>query len=217
MSLDVSLIRVGRAPWGIMSMSRSDPSYTVEESEDSLVITIPSCRDWFKALYHTAMTMVGIPAVLLVACGLSSAVQSEMTGMIWLSAFGLVACLLGLCQGVLGLMWQSDGKEIIHIREYEITYQRQSHGLSRKRNYRTEHTISLQSEPWKKWPYGQYRRRVPQNILQGQSWGIVTLDIDGKTHRFGSEIGEAEAEAIVRRIGEKFPRYETDQGVLNGQ
>lgn len=188
-------------------------------------ILIPSRKRRIETFNAIGMIVIGVPGEIMIACILSAAVfeivfrhpplgfdveftsgQPSINDLGWMIMLVAAFVALGaavLLIGIYALQWQSDGKEIIEVDSNGIVVQRQASNTSRRKEYFAERVTNLRSVPKRV----TWRRVRGESVFLGEGWGLIALDYDGRTRRFGSGLDETGAERIVATINEKFPQY----------
>lgn len=176
--------------------------HTIEDSGDTLIITIPSRRSWpqiaFLGFWLIGWTLgeFGASNNLITEEGLDSFT------IVWLIGWTLAGAFV-----VYALLRQLSGEEIIGVSNQAITISRTVLGFGfSPQEYSAEHIKALRmsvptdtnDRPW-------WTRRRSQ--LYGLEKGSIAFDYGARTMNFGSGLDEAEALAILTEIRKKFPRY----------
>ena len=154
---------------------------------------------WAVMTYGSALDLLDIPP--LDVAGVNYAL---LMGMICIFPFLVV--LLGMGGIVIySFLWQIAGKEAIEVNDKNLIITRQIFNWKTTKEYPLKNAMDLQLNSKKPNSIGTIRGI--QKLL-GKD-GIITLDYEGKTFRFGLEIDETEAKQIIAEIQKHLPNQNT--------
>lgn len=202
------------------------PRYTIKNLSSSLIITIPSHKNWFIIFFigfwliGWAVGEIAVGGILLTGAitllgsllGLfDSGSNFSGTGAIAFSGVGLFligwfgAWTVGGFFAIRSFLWQLTGVENIEVDSGSITLQRLIFNFGRPKTYLAEHIKDLRTVSNNNYPFGWSRGMNFWGLMDGS----IAFDYGAKTFRCGSGADEAEAKDIIKAIQERFPHYQT--------
>ncbi|MEZ5979031.1 MAG: hypothetical protein R3F34_12515 [Planctomycetota bacterium] len=173
------------------------PRSTFVETMDGVELVFPTRLRHFQFAFHTVWlagwtlggVMVGAQ-LLPRFTGPEGPDVSSAFLVVWLCAW-----LLGECNVILGLAWQLVGRERVVIDASRVLVRREIGILGRSKAYELESVRDLR--------VSSDAARSRSSSLPWSQSGTIAFDYGAKTVRFGSDIDEAEARAIVGVLRER--------------
>lgn len=201
------------------------PRYTIKNSISSLVITIPSRKNWFIVffigfwlvgwafgeiavggiLFTGAITILGsLLGLLKNSSDISGAgvVAFSGVGLFLVAWFGMWT--VGGFFAIRSFLWQLTGVENIEVDSQSITLQRLIFNFGRPKTYLAEHIKDLRTVSNNNYSFGWSRGMNFWGLMDGS----IAFDYGAKTFRCGSGADEAEAKDIIKAIQKRFPHYQ---------
>jgi hypothetical protein len=194
--------------------------YTIERTGMSLVLTVPSRKNWIQIIFVGIWSMVW----LLVTLGVFGGILFRLLGSVVTQApAGITLALLGpglfflvwsalwLFGGlfaIYNLLWQLVGREIIEFNPEAISVMRKTFILEPPKMYDGVHVKELRVSlyaPQMSWWYGANRSFWSRN------YGTLAFDYGAKTVRFG-DMEEAEAKMALAEILRDYPDFGKNTG-----
>ena len=184
-------------------------SAQIRITDTGMELVIPSRKRTTEILYSTVATITFLPFACLLISNL--AVFSDWQSLMLFLGVLVVLIAGGLLIGVLPLMWELDGQEVVQINRQYLVIRRQACNLARQTNYRAELIENLHVEQNS---FNQLHPVKPESIIFGQHYGRIAFAYDAKNYRlggaferFGSGLSPDEAQHIIGEIRQRFPEY----------
>jgi hypothetical protein len=202
----------------------SAPRSTIESVSSSLIITIPTRKDWLMIfvivfwLFGWAcgeITAVGMGAMFLFGglVGLfSQSAESSAAGITAFASISLFSIFwfaiwtIGGLFALYYLLWQFTGVERIEVDAQAITLRRLVLNIGHPKTYLAEHIKDLRTAASPPYSWWWWSSRMYD---WGWMFGTIAFDYGARTVHCGGTIDEAEAKHIIKAIQERFPHYQT--------
>jgi hypothetical protein len=171
---------------------------TLSTSPKGLEITIPSRKNIFLILFLAvwligwAVGEVTVPSIFIKG--------NKDTGALFFVVAWFVAWTIGGAIAIYTWLWNVAGKEKVTINNLSLTIKRELFGYGREKEYEASHISNLRVSPQ---PFNPFNFSASLQFW-GIGGGVLAFDYGSRTYRFGSGIGEAEANHIIERIKEQY-------------
>lgn len=185
--------------------------YTFENIGTAYRFNMPYRKEWWRIVSYGVSAVVVAAIVLPFSLSaLSEAGSGRIELPIWL-LLGL-ALIFGVGLGLLEMLWQLAGQEVVEISDDALVIRHHIFGLGPAKRFAPESVSGLQVSPQKDWMEPQIFGRRDYRFFNFKR-GCVALN-SGKsllgrpvTYRFGTGLDETEAGQVVAQILSRFPQY----------
>lgn len=198
-------------------------TYTIEDKDNSLIVTIPSRKNWllislisFSSIFSATflILVVGFALFMISIVGFQVAEKQsifegvEATCLILLFFVPMLLVVVSVTASALyAVLWYVSGKEVIKISPHLLTIQREIFGISFPKKYHPRHVRNLRVLP-------QRESHLTNYFFLGSLWvllsipkGKIAFDHPFGTYHFGISLEPDAASEIIAIIKENFPGY----------
>ena len=169
---------------------KTRPRYTIARSVDALRIAIPVKRNWLAIVATCGWLMLVAGAVL------GGHEKHAATG-------GKVVLCLMLAYGLLLLLWQLFGQEVIIDDGAALTYRIELFGSGYSRNYATDRISSLRTIDFSVRWFSWRRDRLPP--FWGERAGPIAFDCGTRAVCIAPSLTPAEAQEVLAILKQRLP------------
>lgn len=182
-----------------MKIEPRKPSYSFEEIENEIVISIPSRKNIPVMVVVSLGSLAGVAASAAVFAHDFFAPGNRSSVDLIVSIVGLLICLVFLGFALYVVLWSLFGREIIRVKADTLSIQRRLFLDRQPKDYEVSSVKPLRVTPN---PY------EPFNILRsfGLTGGPIAFDYGAETVRFGAGMQEAEAKQMLDLLLKKAPQ-----------
>jgi len=187
-------VLVGQLRWPMTAAGKQHARPTVTDDEiDGLRVTIPSVGDR-RMLVMYAMAAGVWPFLLLgmIQKGAAPGIGSDVTAVLLGSMIALVPLLVA---GTIAIyLWQYAARDVVQLDDNVLTLRRELGPWSVSRTFDLAEVRDVRHDPLVPSPFRTYH---PRDLGIG---GVIAFDAGGKTHRFGLDLSEADAQNLIALI-----------------
>ena len=188
-----------------MFVKLQGPRHTTTETGDSLTIRIPSRRNILLVAFLTLWLCGWLAGEIAAPTTFLTGAQKD-PGAVAFVVLWLCFWTAGGAAAIYVWLWQLKGCEVVTLSPAALSLKRELFGLGRTKHYDATEIHNLRVSPRTYNPF-DFQSGL---AMWGVGGGVLAFDYGSKTYRFASGVEEAEARAILQKIGGRAPRLTGD-------